>query len=262
MESYDPTPLIDLCEAILADGEISADEVYRLSEFLNASPDCTLHWPGKQLATLLVEVWKDGEISLEELGQVAELLMEIHTQWHVRAAEEGLEVPPSLLPAQEVEDTESFELPKIDFKTTITSFTTGDYEYEVDLGELSCTCDDWEEKRSELPRNHFGRCCKHIISLLKNIPFKGKVRHLVDAFASTGTTPHPERDWSYGTLDGNNVFVSSPAYEWSDVLVEDGGHWTRFKYNVIESRWAYQKEPAQADLLLKILKDAFPQASS
>ena len=38
MESYDPTPLIDLCEAILADGELSADEVYRLSEFLNASP--------------------------------------------------------------------------------------------------------------------------------------------------------------------------------------------------------------------------------
>ena len=78
MESYDPTPLIDLCEAILADGELSSDEVYRLSEFLNATPDCTLYWPGKQLATLLVEVWKDGEISPEERQQEAELLMDIH----------------------------------------------------------------------------------------------------------------------------------------------------------------------------------------
>ena len=129
MESYDPTPLIDLCEAILADGELSADEVYSLSEFLNASPECTLHWPGKELATLLVEVWKDGEISLDELGQVAGLLMEIHTHWHDRIAENGIDVPASLLPAAEQEDTETFSLPKIHFKTTITSFTTGAYEY-------------------------------------------------------------------------------------------------------------------------------------
>lgn len=261
MESYDPTPLIDLCEAILADGELSTDEVYHLSEFLNATPECTLHWPGKQLATLLVEVWKDGEISPEELGQVAELMMDIHSHWHERIAEAGFDVPPSLLPAAEAENTDDFELPKIDFQTTITSFTTGSYEYEVDLSKLSCTCHDWETKRSKLPKGHFGRCCKHIISLLKNIPFKGKVRDLIEAFATTGTTPHPEREWSPGLLDGNNVFVSSPAYEWSDILVQNSDRWTRYKYNVTESRWAYQKAPAQADLLLKILTDAFPQAA-
>ena len=261
MESYDPTPLIDLCEAILADGELSADEVYSLSEFLNASPECTLHWPGKELATLLVEVWKDGEISLDELGQVAGLLVEIHTHWHDRIAENGIDVPASLLPAAEQEDTETFSLPKIDFKTTITSFTTGAYEYEVDLSDPSCTCDDWKEKRSKLPRRHFGRCCKHIISLLKNVPFRGKVRPLIDAFASTGTTPHPEREWCAGTLDGDNVFVSSPAYEWSDILVQSSGDWAHYKYNVLDSRWAYQKEPAQANLLLEILTDAFPETA-
>ncbi len=260
MESYDPTPLIDLCEAILVDGEISADEVYHLSEFLNATPDCTLHWPGKQLATLLVEVWKDGEISAEELGQVAELLMEIHSHWLERIAKDGIDVPASLLPAAETEDTETLALPRIDFETTITSFTTGNYEYEVDLSEPSCTCDDWKEKRSKLPKRHFGRCCKHIISLLHNVPFKGKVRVLIDAFASTGTTPHPEREWSAGSLDGKNVFVSSPAYEWSDILVQNSGSWTRYKYNTVELRWAYQKEPPQANLLLNILTSAFPQA--
>ena len=87
------------------------------------------------------------------------------------------------------------------------------------------------------------------------------MRDLIEAFATTGTTPHPEREWSPGLLDGNNVFVSSPAYEWSDILVQNSDRWTRYKYNVTESRWAYQKAPAQADLLLKILTDAFPQAA-
>jgi hypothetical protein len=96
---------------------------------------------------------------------------------------------------------------------------------------------------------------------MKNVPFRGKVRILIDAFASTGTTPHPEREWYAGTLNGDNVFVSSPAYEWSDILVQSSGNWAHYKYNVLDSRWAYQKEPARANLLLEILTDAFPEAT-
>ena len=96
---------------------------------------------------------------------------------------------------------------------------------------------------------------------MKNVPFRGKVRILIDAFASTGTTPHPEREWCAGNLDGDNVFVSSPAYGWSDILVQSSEKWAHYKYSVLDSRWAYQKEPAQANVLLEILTDAFPETA-
>lgn len=257
MESYDPTPLIDMCEAILVDGELSTDEVYRLSEFLNVTPECTLHWPGKQLAELLVEVWKDGEVSTEELQQVADLLMDIHAHWHENLADGDVEIPPSLLPGTDIEEPAEFALPPIKFQTTITSFTTGQYEYEVDLSGPSCTCHDWESRRSELPEGHFGRCCKHVISLLKNVPFKGEIKHFIEAFATTGTTPHPKKNWVASMLDGQHVYVSSPAFEWSDILVQTKDGWERYEYNVVESRWAYKKEPSQPEPILEVLTQSF-----
>jgi len=257
MESYDPTPLIDMCEAILADGELSSDEVYRLSEFLNATPECTLHWPGKQLATLLVEVWKDGEISQEELQQVAELLMDIHAHYHEHLAKEHVEIPASLMPGSDIEEPDGFALPNLTFKTSITSFTTGQYEYEIDLKGPSCTCHDWESRRSELPEGHFGRCCKHIVSILNNVPFKGEAKPFIEAFASTGTTPHPKKDWVASLLDGQHVYVSSPAFEWSDILVQTNDGWQRYEYNVVESRWAYKKEPSQSEQILQILAQSY-----
>jgi len=257
MEKYDPSPLIDLCEGILADGELSSDEVYRLSEFLNATPECTLHWPGRQLAELMVKVWKDGELSHEELDEIALALADIQREWHQQVAGQAPDVPPNLMPAQTLDLRQNFVLPSIHFQTTVTSFSDSAVQYEVNLDGPECDCEDWVTRRSEVPKGHFGRCCKHIVSLLRNIRFQGPLDEFLEAFSETGTTPHPGKDWATALVDGARCFFSSPAFEWSDVLLKTSEGWKRYGFNMADGRWAYQKAPAEAGAIEELIKREF-----
>ena len=73
---YDVKPLIALCEQILHDEEVSAEELYELAEFLNANPEAGKHWPGNQLVGPLQEVWADGVIDSRELAIMEGIIVE------------------------------------------------------------------------------------------------------------------------------------------------------------------------------------------
>ena len=49
MSDDDTVELLALCETILADGELSYDELYRLAEWLNNHPEASFQWPGNLL---------------------------------------------------------------------------------------------------------------------------------------------------------------------------------------------------------------------
>jgi hypothetical protein len=49
MSSYDPTELLQLCDSITADGELTYDERYQLAEWLNSHAEACAHWPGSSL---------------------------------------------------------------------------------------------------------------------------------------------------------------------------------------------------------------------
>jgi hypothetical protein len=53
MIDHDTRELLDLCEAISEDGELTYDELYSLAEWLNEHRKASLHWPSNLLVAPL-----------------------------------------------------------------------------------------------------------------------------------------------------------------------------------------------------------------
>jgi hypothetical protein len=81
MGDYDPTELIGLCEEILSDGEVSGDELYQLAEWLNQHPEAGKHWPGDALVGPLQEAWAGGKLTKTEIRKIGRLLTGIAGEW-------------------------------------------------------------------------------------------------------------------------------------------------------------------------------------
>ena len=68
-----------------------------------------------------------------------------------------------------------FSLPKIVSNTplihTIKSFSLSDDIYKANLSNYSCTCPDWQERRSLFDFQDVRRACKHIASLMRILPY-------------------------------------------------------------------------------------------
>ena len=75
------TELLQLCDSFWEDGELSIEEVYNLAKWLNENREACFEWPGNALVKPLQEIWADGEVDLEELRRMAWLLRDIQTTW-------------------------------------------------------------------------------------------------------------------------------------------------------------------------------------
>ncbi|HIN76088.1 MAG TPA: hypothetical protein EYM96_07865 [Rhodospirillales bacterium] len=70
----DVEALLQLCKALISNGDLDEDGVRQLSEYINESPDVTESWPGNILLEPLQKAWSDGNIDYEELKVLAKLL--------------------------------------------------------------------------------------------------------------------------------------------------------------------------------------------
>ena len=89
MSDYDPRELLTLCESILEDGELTYDELYQLADWLNSHHEACLHWPGNLLVAPLQKAWADAKITKTEARHLARLILQIRKEAAKREAEEA-----------------------------------------------------------------------------------------------------------------------------------------------------------------------------
>jgi hypothetical protein len=140
MSEYDPAELIALCDSLLDFGEVTENEAYNLTDWLNKHDEACLHWPGEDLVRPLQEIWADRKTTRTELRRITALLRSIHKEWTKIQFDESIKRA-----HQEVEDLAATmpplepKLPPFNLTVQIKSHTQTDVRYNVDLSGPSCT---------------------------------------------------------------------------------------------------------------------------
>lgn len=253
---YDPTELIKICESITENGELSGDEIYYLSQWLNEHREACYHWPGNLLVKPLQIVWADGKLTKTEMKQIGRILVEIQTEWVRRQTDAALE--PFRKYAQKIIpeiDLRKPKLPSIPITLSIRSFTEPDIYYPVDLSTPSCTCPDWKKRRKKLSQLHLSRCCKHILYAFNLIEPADGWPGWLGAFIKNAYPPKPDQDWMVINLNNRYVLISSACDGWASVFAKKGKTYERFGYNIDEGRWAYGEKPTNSRTIVKAIED-------
>lgn len=247
MSAYDPTDLMVLCESILADGELSGREVYRLSGWLNENREAAQHWPGNLLVELLQKAWKDGQITTAELQEIGRLLVRVHKEWTNSHAAEVMDAVPEV--ASDILrgiDLRQPVLPPVPWVTRIRSRADQDACFEIDLSKPACTCPEWQKDRSKLPIRHLSRCCKHVLYAYSRLHPQNGWPGWMRAYLGHQWTPHPRKQWMVLKLGHTLVLASTAPIDWADVFAPEDGEYERFGYHVLENRWAYDSKPVDS----------------
>lgn len=253
---YDPTELIKICESITEDGELSGDEVYYLSQWLNEHREACYHWPGDILFKYLKIVWEDGKLTKKELKIIGEILVYIQNEWIQRKFDASLEsIRKHVQEIMHQIDLSEPKLPSIPAIIPIESFTENNTYYTVDLSSPSCTCPDWEKRRSKIQKLYLSRCCKHILFALNLVEPEEGWPGWLGKFINSAYPPKPWQDWMVINVNNSYVLISSASYEWADVYAKVGKTYERFGYNIYERRWAYGEKPPHSRKIIKAIED-------
>jgi len=258
---YDVKPLIVLCEQILHDEEVSAEELYELAEFLNANPEAGKHWPGNQLVGPLQEVWADGVIDSRELAIMEGIIVEVRREWRRRVAPvEKTEAPVEAdLTSGLAASTDTRNLARLmgpDIRMEVPSVSYPGSTHRVDLKTLSCDCSDWRFRRNTLPEGHFSRCCEHVLYAFEYLEVEG-LGPMLSAFLKNTKPPDPEKNWRLEDVGYGNILISDAPHSWSDVVARGKDGWGMFSCNVRQQRWKYGSEPDGSDAIIPLLKEKF-----
>ena len=243
-------PVVRFLRGLLYDGELSGDEVWSLGNWLNKQDRRILEeWPANKLVPLLQGVFADGEVTIEEMQEVARTLVLIEDKWTSTYAE--CEDP---LPArdQKTYTLQDFRgrplLPVVDLLQTVESMS-GNGQYSVDLRQHTCTCGDWVSKRRQAPLQDYKRVCKHVASLFHQHDVGNQINDsLFTAFivdhASRERGTHPSDSWFLDSFDSQQVLYGcSDESPWINVFAPQGGNVERFGFNRIDRRWSYGESP-------------------
>lgn len=247
MNEYDPSELVGVCEAILEDGELSGEEIYRLAEWLNDHREACLHWPGELLVGPLQEVWADGKVTKTEMRQIGKVLVRIRKEWAKRQADAAFQQAADFANqiAATIDLSQPF-LPLIPYVMRVKSHTDRSVLYDVDLSGPLCTCPDWRSNRRKLAPGHLTRCCKHVFDAYDRIEPEAGWPGWLGAFFDLAWSPHPRHEWMVFCAGRELVLASTAPTGWANVFAHEGTTYDRFGYNVFEDRWSYGIEPSQA----------------
>ena len=245
-----------LCDSILDDGEVSAEEAYAIAEWLNDHPVVARSWPANELVKPLQEIWADGSVNRRELHRLARVLISIQREWAGRTSERVSSVAdrrlPAFAPSVVAGDP---RLPSLDAKLRIPSSSDLGAFYDVDLAGPSCTGPDWRARRSRLPQGHLTRCCKHVLDAYAQLSYEQEVEEWLHCFIDTGWPASPRTEWKLLTVESDKVLVSSAANKgWANVFAKDDHTYMRFGYNIEEERWAYGSEPEGSSVIVAAIQ--------
>jgi hypothetical protein len=256
----EPSEIFALFDAILADGEVSSDELYSLAEWLNANPAACDLWPGNLLVEPLQAMWSDGKCGKMEIRAFVRLMGSIRREWNRRESErmklEGIaQMNLQISSAARTFDPWKTNIPSIAIVIPRRSETDRSVTYQVDLSGPSCTCLDWTGKRYKSHPQTVQRCCKHILSAFASIAPEDGWPYWLD-FISEGPFPvNPTAIAIIVAVNGAPALVSiSKALPWSDVIAPDGDQYSRYGFNRVQDRWAYGDEPENADEIARQIR--------
>ncbi|MGZ5503526.1 MAG: hypothetical protein ACXWGY_02600 [Chthoniobacterales bacterium] len=233
-----------LCEAILEDGEVSAEEAYGIAEWLNDHPETARTWPANELIQPLQEIWADGTVNRRELQRLARLLVSLQREWTTRPEQKVTSVAEIELPIFSSGAAHGVSLPSLQARIHVPSWSELGKVYEVDLSGPKCNCPEWRGRRSHLPRGHLTRCCKHIFAAYAQLPRSPEVDDWLLAYIDHGWPPNPRAEWELLTVEKEKVLISNAANKgWANVFAKEDDEYKRFGYYIEEHRWAYGSEP-------------------
>ncbi|MGZ4983228.1 MAG: hypothetical protein ACXWFY_03785 [Chthoniobacterales bacterium] len=233
-----------LCEAILEDGEVSAEEAYGIAEWLNDHPETARTWPANELIQPLQEIWADGTVNRSELQRLARLLVRLTREGRLAAQERKSPVPKIAVPTFSSGLTSGARLPNVDATIQVPSWRELGVVFAVNLTGPKCSCPEWRGRRSHLPFGHLTRCCKHVFAAYAQLQRAPQADDWLLAYIDYGWPAHPRTDWDLLTVEREKVLISNAANKgWANVFAKEDEEYKRFGYNLEEHRWAYGSEP-------------------
>jgi hypothetical protein len=115
------------------------------------------------------------------------------------------------------------------------------------------------EERREFKLGDPRRFCKHMVKAMMQNSSKQKMPKVVHKLFSDADRAGKGLyfdEYKIVTIDGLDVIISkSSDGSWYSVIVqeEEDGDGVRYSYNPIEWRWAYNREPKDADKFIKLI---------
>jgi len=238
---------LTLIGRITEDGVLSTEEVYELAEFLNENEDACQVWPGDILHKLLLQVFEDGKLSDDEMEELGTVIRGIEKEAS-EAEEQTTWEPASSDGSTPTYDIIPMIAPTIAGKQVSGKDSDGE-KFQADLGELICSCEDWQKNRNHLPEDCPGRLCRHLIAELNrekaSLPDVNAVMSwLLGERTQRGKGMHPVEFWNLLLMDEGTCLVAFGASKWSHIMVPiDEEVHDRFGYNFDECRWSYGRKP-------------------
>jgi hypothetical protein len=252
-------PVVQYLRALTYDGELSADEVWNLANWLNQQPDQILEtWPAKPLVAALQSAFSDNVLTSVELEELAGTILAIEELWTEtypltphEAASEQIAASKSL-----VEETKP-TLPSIPLSAEIPDPSRAD-TFTVDLQHHTCTCPDWTENREGFPEGDYRRCCRHLVRAFRSVAAAEESLHrdplflaFIEEHDRNYKGAEPDTMWHVVVINGARVlYGASPASEWVHVFAPNGdttadgtATYKRYGYNRKKKRWAYGQGP-------------------
>jgi hypothetical protein len=134
--------------------------------------------------------------------------------------------------------------------------------FQVDLGQLTCDCPDFTDRRAHLPPDAIGRVCPHLSQALRTTGATGSMDDLVQTIVESGPTvrsyfecPLPrERTVAIGHSPGEDLLEVFAAPRPVD-LKEAGSPRTyrRYGYSLARERWLNDERPPGSGAIVEII---------
>lgn len=152
-----------LIRRVTSDGELSIEEIWDLAEYLNGNDAAQHKWPGNRLWRQLERAFEDGEISDHEHQHLGDIIVEIEEA--CSGISTGATQIEHRLHLDELTITE-LKLPIINQTLFLEPRAGDEGKYTLDLRSHTCTCPDWFARHKNVPQGSPGRACKHIVRAL------------------------------------------------------------------------------------------------
>lgn len=193
--------------------------------------------------------WADGKLTRNELKSLANLLLQLCSEWRKLRRNEFVDPPPRCSMGEIKVDPTQPKMPVINWAARVRPDAGSDASYFVDLSKPSCTCADWELNRAMLPIGHLSRCCFHVLAACSFAKPEAGWPGWFSAFLGHRWTPDPRKNWLTIRAGTGLILASTAPSGWADVFAPHAGEYDRFAYHAIEGRWAYDSVPAESDLI-------------
>ncbi len=240
------TETLKLIRQITLDGEITTEEVWDLATFFNDNLDSQKYWPGSVLWKHVQQIFSDNVVTVAEMDLLGQRLRGIEKVCETVSTED---IPGDFADTYKLLEETEITLPLTNKTILIEGRGEAKPQYLADLRSHSCDCQDWFQRRKDLPKRSPGRMCKHLVQAFgmsqpteddEEEPWPKPFVQLIQGLLDGVIDPAAARHWRKLVWGEISCIVAWGDSEWGSIYQRDRqGNFERFGYNRTERRWAY-----------------------